>query len=204
MRLIKNDATLLVESKISMPKWKCKIVEGQKHQGRGHAERYVKQHYESKGWIVFDSTWHGYRLIATDRFMNNRSLTEDEKKIIQSIKKSLNPDVIRSLKTLFCLRRGLPDFMLIDCNILNQMNDSEAKIKVRSPRFIEVKGPKDGLCSDQMRICQTLIKMGFKTTIFFVLFETKFSSSAPKISQRLKSHKSIMKIHPILLKQFSS
>jgi hypothetical protein len=153
-----------------MIKWKYKFS----HQlnKRGLSELFVKSYYENKGWSVFNSSWEGYRLLSSNYFQLKTPLSETQLKIADYLQQAINPS--EKLTQLFTIRRGLPDFLLIDKTDKNRL-----------PRFIEVKSNNDGLSVDQIKMAEILTEMGFDVTIFFVMFTQSFKQ--PRVSKRLKN-----------------
>lgn len=149
------------------------------------SESFVKNHYEKKGWTVFPSSWEGYRLLSSDYFQLKTPLSENQQKIVENLQQSINPS--EKLTQLFTIRRGLPDFLLIDQTDKNRL-----------PRFIEVKSNNDGLSVDQVKMAEILTEMGFNVTIFFVMFTQSFKQ--PRVSKRLKNWMVIKRQREILFK----
>lgn len=164
-----------------MIKWKYKF--SCQSNKRGLSEAYVKNYYEKKGWMVFNSSWEGYRLLCSNYFQLKTPLKEHQQNTIDFLQKMINPS--EKLTQLFTIRRGLPDFLLIDSSEKN-----------RSPRFIEVKSNNDGLSVDQVRMAEILNDMGFDVTIFFVMFTESFKQ--PRVSKRLKNWSDIKNQRTVL------
>lgn len=164
-----------------MIKWKYKFI--CQINKRGQSESFVKHYYEKKGWSVFNSSWEGYRLLSSDYFQLKTPLTPHQKQTLDFLQQKINPS--DKLTKLFTIRRGLPDFLLIDT--------TEQK---RSPRFIEVKSNNDGLSVDQVKMAEILNEMGFEVTIFFVMFTQSFKQ--PRVSKRLKNWVDIKRQREIL------
>jgi hypothetical protein len=180
-----------------MIKWKYRYHQHDFVDKRGRAENIVKEFYAKKGYTVLDSSWNGYRLIASEHFLsvrlNEKQLVTKEQifgclkmacKDDNPLKHLENTCKLLNLIKLICVRRGLPDFMIV--------KTTESKIK-----FIEVKSSNDGISTDQMKVAEYLKSQGFSTTFFFVLFNSP--KKQPKLSRLLKCKNDVKKHHPVFL-----
>lgn len=182
-----------------MIKWKYRYHQHDFVDKRGRAEKIVKDFYSNKGYMVVDSSWNGYRLIASEYFLSSRLTEKQEhtkRQIFECLKlacKHENPIIhlentckLLNLIKLICVRRGLPDLLIV--------KSSEAKIK-----FIEVKSSNDGISTDQMKVAEYLKSQGYNTTFYFVLFNSP--KKQPKLSRLLKCKNDVKRHHPVFSTQ---
>ena len=75
------------------------------------SEKLVKKHFEKRGYLVFNGTIHGYRVIGWPGYWD--SLKTREKRALDTIKSILPSEDFEKLAKMIVDKNGCPDLMII-------------------------------------------------------------------------------------------